>query len=385
MSTSEVSLFVNFYNVSSSATGCDNTNATAIGSVTLLTNFLNDLPSGLQLRIADAAPSRTSGTSTTTGGHGIAATIWNAAFVYPAGTAGKIYIEETTIGSSSWNIGDELTIDFGGLNTSATRQLRLTSASGGSAKFTNIVRTTAEDFPPPAAFETTVQDLGDGRACIILSPSEITIYGQLQFIRAYAAPRINSFNDGTVKIGEACTFAVKYFIPAAGNIGGVAIADVTSTSCIAPDFIDGGACPAYGLNNVHLQNADNTKSADYSVYVLPPNGYAKTDVRDISKNGDGYLKKYIPTLALDSAVTFLKPDFFDPVVAINSIDYDGAIYTDHIGTQVIKVRDSLTGIVTFYDLNTAAGETPEVPTVVTGIIRHNQKNIINEILNSIIH
>lgn len=352
MSTSDVSLFVNFYNVSTSATGCNNTNATAIGSVTPLTNFLTGLSSGLQLRIADAAPSKTSGTSTTTGGHGIAATIWNAAFSYPAGTAGKIYIEETTIGSSSWNIGDELTIDFGGLNTSATRHLRLTSSSGGGATYTNIVRTTSEDFPPPAAFETTVQDLGDGRACVILSLTGISVYGQLQFIRAYAAPRINSFNNGTVKIGEACTFAVKYFVPAAGDIGGAPVADVTSTSCIAPVFVDGGLCPSYGLNNVHLQNADNTKSANYSVYVLPPVGEKFTELRDVSNNADGHLKKYVPELAIDDQVTFKLPAYFDPPIPTNTIDIDGAIRTDHVGTQTIKVRAKSTGIVTFYDLVT---------------------------------
>jgi hypothetical protein len=352
MSTSDVSLFVNFYNVSTSATGCDNTNATAIGSITPLTNFLNGLPSGLQFRVADAAPSKSSGTSTTQDAHGISAAIWNACFVYTAGTTGKLYIEETSVGSSSWNIGDELTIDFGGLNTNATRNIKLTSASGGNAKYTNIARTTAEDFPPPAAFESTVQDLGDGRACVILSPSDININSQLQFIRAYAAPRINSFNDGTVKIGEASTFAVKYFVPAAGNIGGAPLTSVTSTTGIAPDFIDGEPCPAYGLNTVHLQNADNTKSADYSIYVLPPIGYAKTDIRNIANASDGYLKKYIPELAEDAQVTFKLPAYFDPPISLNTVDVDGAIRTDFIGTQTIKVRDKLTGIVTFYDLVT---------------------------------
>jgi hypothetical protein len=360
MSASDISLFVNFYNASASVTGCDNTNATTVGSVTPLTNLLTGLPSGLQLRIVNAAPTKTSGTGTTESQHGVDLRIWNASFVYTAGTTGKLYIEETSAGSSIWNIGDELTIDFGALNTNASRHLTLSSESGGSATYTNISRAASDDCPAPASFETNVQDLGDGRAGVIISPSGISVNSQLNFLRLYAAPRINSFNDGTVKIGEACTFAVKYFVPTAGNIGGSSLTSVTDTTCTAPDFIDGAICPAYGLNSVHLQSADNTKSADYSIYVLPPIGYAKTDIRDISKNSDGYLKKDIPGLALDDQVTFKLPGYFDPPIAVNTIDIDGAIRTDFVGAQIIKVRSISTGIVEFYNVITDGISPPVV-------------------------
>lgn len=125
-----------------------------------------------------------------------------------------------------------------------------------------------------------------------------------------------------------------------------------------PSFVEGIVSPAYNLNAVIIVNGD-TGNTSGTVSLLPPNGYSYVTINDISKSSNGYLKHYMPSLALTDQVTFADPVTIGLTVNDNNfIDVDGRIVTDHVGNQTLWHRSTATGIMTQISLTSPGNSIP---------------------------
>jgi hypothetical protein len=354
---------INLYSSSSSSTpGFNSTNSPVPDTVIIanVTNQITGLPSGIEVLLLGGTPTKSSsGGLTGADYYGIPKNCLNNWWQFNSGTTYQFLIREISASTTELTIGNQIYIQFGAAGTTG-RSITMSAAGGGSGTITWPNRTVPVTPEPPAAFLTTIEDDGTGRARILVDVVASGSNTPLGWFRFFDAPTISSIGDGRVKINGTHTVTINGFTPHHGTIDGVPLAAVTATTITIPAHADGAQSPRSGYREVILYDADNLLSASYWVYVEPADGYMTTIIRNVSNAGDGFLKKYITELAADDEVTFLLPAYFDPPIELNAVDVDGAIRSDFVGTQIINVRSISTGIVEFYSVITDGVSPPVV-------------------------
>jgi hypothetical protein len=326
-----------------------------------LTDFSIDSPSGIEIVTSNTWTNNSNSSLIlgTSDQFGIPQSVWESHFYVTTVSSPQVIFRNINPG-----------VVAGGLVDGATYQVTVASLHSSAATTTWNCNGVTGTYsvpggsglaapPAPPALQAIANVDGSGRVQLVLSLSSTYTNSYISFVQIDDAPIISIVNgDDTVKIGRSFTFAASGLTPTSGTIDGVALTSVTGTTAVMPNYVDGAAIPDYGYRTLSL--TDGEKTATRGVYVYPPDEYDRIRIRDISKTGDGYLKRDIPSLAHDDAATFLIPSALVPSVAVNTIDFDGAIRTDYIGTQMIMVRSKATGIVTVYSLVTDGISPPVV-------------------------
>lgn len=288
--------------------------------------------------------------------HGIPANVYRNWNNTPIANSSTLTLDDPT---STMPIGEQWVIGFiaAAASSPVARNTTLT-ANGVSATYNNTP-SSAPIYPnPPVYLTTTTVDDGTGKGKIDFTFAGDNTQKYATAIIATNEPTIFNVNsDDSVKIGQAITWNAALITPTSATIDGIPLTNVTATGGTIPNYVDGGQIPNYG--GVQLVLSDGVKTATRTVYVQPADTWQYTRIRDVSNTNDGFLKKYLPSLAVDDSVTYKLPSALVPAVALNTIDFDGATRTDHIGIQQIHVRSMSSKVMVTHNLITEAESPPE--------------------------
>lgn len=265
-------------------------------------------------------------------------------------------VSTTTLIGSGLVAGRQYRVTFAGAhNTDSNATI---TANGVSATYANSAQSTPISPSEPVSLICVAIDNGDGRAKIDFTfSSDAGDIRQTFIVLSDDVATLGTVNSNNqVDIGQICTWTPN-FTPTSASINGVALTNVGAGGFTMPDYADGVALPDYGLATITATDGTTTTSID--VRVFAKSGWHYTRITDVSNDGDGYLKKYYPDLALFDTVTLLNGNEFDPPVVVNTVDYDGRIATDYLGDQEIYIRSNSAGIVTSKTISFSSGPSGE--------------------------